>query len=245
MRSATPPGRNGRLVGDPGLALGLCLFPKQVGRCLPMSPIVRLRGLEPPCLSASGPQPDVSAGFHHSRESWYPVRDLHPRRLGVGEESCSWKNRVSWMRDSESHGACVLMRHARRLRLPSRRMLGGPGRSCTCTPGGRPLLRRSCLLVPPRARGGGSGRICTSSDPGGSTALEAAAYSGCATEPGNLVLAGRRGSETAWSCGRELAPCERFLGLVGAVGLAPTPRRLRAGDSAARTPPPNRLKPGG
>ena len=28
------------LVGDPRLALSLCLFPKQVGRCLPMSPIV-------------------------------------------------------------------------------------------------------------------------------------------------------------------------------------------------------------
>jgi len=55
------------LVGDPRLALSLFLFPKQVGRCLPMSP----------------------------RE---------------------------WLRDSESHGACVLMRHARRLRLPSRRV---------------------------------------------------------------------------------------------------------------------------
>src|SRR5689334_15515952 len=79
------------LVGDPRLALSLCLFPKQVGRCLPMSPLVRSRGVEPPCLSASGPQPDVFAGFTTTA---CPVRDLHPHRLDVSEASCCWKNRT-------------------------------------------------------------------------------------------------------------------------------------------------------
>lgn len=139
--------------------------------------MVRPRGVEPPCLSASGPQPDVST---RSTTAACPVRESHPHRLEVSEASCCWKNRTRkhedvvplpprggrgggtfpclmldasyWMRDSELHGACVLMRHARRLRLPSRRMIGGPGRICTSTPGGHPLLRRACLLVPPRAR---------------------------------------------------------------------------------------------
>ncbi len=55
------------MVGDPGLAPGLCLFPKQVGRCLPMSPL----------------------------EFWCPVRESHPRRLDVSEASCCWKNRAA------------------------------------------------------------------------------------------------------------------------------------------------------
>ena len=72
-------GTNRMLVGDPRLALSLFLFPKQVGRCLPMSPLVRLRGLEPPCLSASGPQPDVSARFHHSRVPGEGIAPPSPR----------------------------------------------------------------------------------------------------------------------------------------------------------------------
>ncbi len=125
------------LVGDPGLAPGLCLFPKQVGRCLPMSPRARRRACGPKrqhttpakmregwpagrsasngmregwcrredsnlhARGAPGPQPGVSAGFHHGgeaptkiREGWCPVRELHPHRLDVSEASCCWKNRT-------------------------------------------------------------------------------------------------------------------------------------------------------
>jgi hypothetical protein len=124
-------------------------------------------GAASPCLPWCGREDSNLHAFRHpalnraclpdfttAANSWCPVRDLHPHRLDVSEASCCWKNRTRyWMRDSELHGACVLMKHARRLRLPSRRMAGGPG------------------------------RICTSKDPKGSTALEAAASAGCATEP--------------------------------------------------------------
>ena len=56
--------------------------------------LVRSGGLEPPCPAASGPQPDVSTGFHHDRACWCPVRELHPHRLDVSEASCCWKNRT-------------------------------------------------------------------------------------------------------------------------------------------------------
>ena len=196
------------LVGDPRLALSLFLFPKQVGRYLPMSPMVRPRGFEPPCLSAPGSQPGVSTGFHHSRERWCPVEDLHPHRLDVSEASCYWKNRTQ---------VDAGLRVARSLRAYETREATAPAlpqrswwawEELHLHAGGHPLLRRACLLVPPQARLGGSGRSRTSKDPEGSTALEAAASAGCATEPENVVFAGRRGPETACSCGRELATCE-------------------------------------
>ncbi len=138
-------GTSSRLVGDPRLALSLCLFPKQVGRCLPMSPLVRPRGLEPPCLAASAPRPDVSTGFHHGRESLVPGARCERGILlleepGVGDAG---------------------LRVARSLRAYETREATAPAlpqgvwwarQELHLHAGGHPLLRRACLLVPPRAR---------------------------------------------------------------------------------------------
>ena len=56
--------------------------------------------------------------FHHGRVSGERIALPSPRcerGILLLEEPDEF-----WMRDSELHGACVLMKHARRLRLPSR-----------------------------------------------------------------------------------------------------------------------------
>ena len=162
--------------------------------------LVRLRGFEPPrfrawpstrCVYQVPPQPQV--GTCAERLSAVAPAEACEGGSGASRSARPWNRTTSspmwaerltirpvgqiWLRDSELHGAYVLMRHVRRLRLPSRRIrwlamsesLPRSGRKSRMVgsrgfapPRGWPhrLLRPARLLVPPRACGG-HGRIRT------------------------------------------------------------------------------------
>lgn len=96
---------------------GRLLLPTEAGRYLPLAPamnaVERIRtSNNPPLKRARLPE------LRHDRVK-VPDEGVAPP-FPRCERGVLLLNQPGALRDSESHGACVLMRHARRLRLPSR-----------------------------------------------------------------------------------------------------------------------------
>ena len=144
--SDRPDGPNS-VVGDPGIAPGLCLFPKQVGRCLPMSPWTFEGGCGRRDSNPQDPRSQRGASARVAPRPRVPGGGIAPpsprceRGILLLEEPDE-----GWLRDPESNRLSAAYETARDPVFRPAECLVGLAGLAPARPWGHQFLRLACLL---------------------------------------------------------------------------------------------------